>query len=75
MRYLKGTKAGEIVLFGRDPVGGEIGFAGPGGDEIGFAGPGDGVRSVELEDGHEGGLGDLDGADLAHALFAFLLFL
>ena len=29
--------------------------------------------AVQLEDGHEGALGDLDGADLAHAFLAFLL--
>ena len=29
--------------------------------------------AVQLEDGHEGALGDLDGADLAHAFLSFLL--
>src|SRR5690606_14745778 len=32
-------------------------------------------RSVDLEDGHEGRLGDLDVADLLHALLAGLLLL
>ena len=34
-----------------------------------------GKLAVQFQDGHEGGLGNLDGAYLAHALLSFFLFL